>query len=120
MLKRMNFGWIIWSGIFLLFGLFSISSKNTAYLGIISLVISAIFVIVGIKNCIQTAKENKRIEEKYRGLVFRTNCIHCGYFIEADLHSFQPHRNYPEGFVYCPVCKKPVSKNAFHTEPDDS
>ncbi|MBR5738494.1 MAG: hypothetical protein IKY02_00720, partial [Lachnospiraceae bacterium] len=41
-------------------------------------------------------------------------CFKCGYVVyNYDIY-FQFHTRYPEGFVYCPYCRQPLSRNLFN------
>ena len=66
----------------------------------------------GILNAVKTTKYNNEIMSRTE--VYCTNCIYCSRPITCALKDFKAHKNYPEGFVYCPFCNRPVSKNTFN------
>lgn len=103
--------WITGS-IFIVFGLFLLMSP-IRMLSIIFFALGGILFIVGIINAITTSKYNERYLQRYQGKAFITTCHFCNHEVICRAEDFREHRNYPEGYVYCPVCKKPLSINAF-------
>lgn len=117
MLKRKRIGVIVWgvilfgiSGIFVLMCLESNASGIVLFPGIL-LMVSLVMVIGGIINAVSVTKYNNELLR--RGTKYLANCPFCKKDIKCTIADFRPHGRYPEGFIYCPVCKKPVSKNAF-------
>ena len=48
--------------------------------------------------------------------VMIAHCPKCSRQIQAkNPAQFSTHKNFPEGFMYCPYCRKPVSIRAFTT-----
>ena len=97
--------------------LLSVRSSNVGdYLGpIIILVIGILLILLYVyrRNNIETS--NRLFLRRYAGKVLVTTCFYCGHQISAHAEDFSAHRRYPEGFIYCPVCHKPLSINAFNT-----
>ena len=52
---------------------------------------------------IKVIKENTDRNSKYK-----VSCG-CGSVIEYTGSDLRYHRNYPEGYIYCPVCGQPVA-----------
>lgn len=63
-----------------------------------------------------SAKKHNNNLIKTQGRSAGLECPACKYKISVDVSSFLPHRNFPEGFVYCPACKKPLSIRLFKPE----
>ena len=82
-------------------------------LGFLVLAVGVALTVAGIVVNAGVKKENRRFLQTYEGKVFIGTCHHCDHEVECYAEDFQEHRNFPEGFVYCPVCKKPLSINAF-------
>lgn len=72
-----------------------------------------IVTIVGIVKYVSAKKYNKSFLLEYRNKIFATTCFHCGYEVDGFAQDFVKHRHYPEGYMSCPVCHKPLSLNAF-------
>ena len=41
-------------------------------------------------------------------------CPHCDFEIRYDLNQVRAHRKWPNGFIYCPNCDKPVGHNKYN------
>ena len=85
-----------------------------------ALIVGIIFLGVGVLLLILYGAANSRANEyneqylkPYEGKVLVTNCHFCHHTVQCYAEQFREHRNFPEGFVYCPVCKKPLSIKAF-------
>lgn len=39
---------------------------------------------------------------------FKTKCPHCGRELSYARNNIRPHHRWPNGFLYCPGCKRPV------------
>ena len=78
-----------------------------------------VLLVLGIREKVIKNKERARSQDLqvHQGLgdeaQFEGKCIYCNNKIIAMNSDFQWHRNYPEGYVYCRFCKKPLSKNLF-------
>ncbi|MDO4207582.1 MAG: hypothetical protein Q4D15_08330 [Lachnospiraceae bacterium] len=84
-------------------------------LPIIVLVIGIILILLYVYKRSTVNTSNKYFLRKYFGKELVTTCFYCGHQISAHAEDFSVHRRYPEGFIYCPVCHKPLSINAFNT-----
>ena len=104
--------WIVGS-IFMVLGLFLALMLTPKGLAIALLIVGVVLIIVGIINVITTNNYNKQYLQRYRGKVLISTCYFCHHEVVCYAEDFHEHRNYPEGYVYCPVCKKPLSMNAF-------
>ncbi len=129
MIKRKKIGMIVWGSILFVIGtvfmLGCIINATSRYgyrgndnivflsLGILFYVGAALLLAFGIRNVVLVSKNNRRVEEENRGILYQTNCFTCGAPVQVDIYAFQPHGRFPEGFVYCPYCKRPLSKNVF-------
>ena len=91
----------------------SLRDNSGLFLPLIMLVAGLICLIAGISSMVSARKYNESIKEAYREIRFVAKCIYCGRPVVARVSDFSPHRNYPEGFVYCSCCKKPCSKHLF-------
>ena len=110
-----------------LFGLFGnknfMESEQTFFIFILLAIVGGSLFIAGLVLVIVFGVRKARVkagnrqymeaQKYYRGKTLATNCIYCGRQVTAYAEDFHSHRNYPEGFIYCPVCKKPLSINAF-------
>ena len=72
-----------------------------------------IMTVVGLVRRSNVQRSNEAFLRRYHGALFDTTCFYCGHEIECTAEDFSIHRNYPEGFVYCPICRKPLSKKLF-------
>ena len=123
MLQRKKIGLIIWGAILLGIGIIILASSMSTgymrvpgvnagtYIGLAFAVGGGLMLGFGIKNAVSVTNHNSEI--KNDGLLHITPCPYCGAEIRARSSDFRPHGRFPEGFVYCRVCKKPVSRNAF-------
>ena len=39
---------------------------------------------------------------------FKTKCPHCGTELTYTRNNVRPHNRWPNGFIYCPNCKRPI------------
>ncbi len=136
MLKRKRIGLIVWGVILTVFGFFMLLGSGeilqNVYKGdllqtsvwiiiVVSLLLGGTLMLVfGIVNAVKVSRYNNRILEANRDIIYITTCYNCGYQISAKFTDFTPHSRFPEGFVYCPVCKKPCGKNAFRAYKQDN
>ncbi len=123
MLQRKRIGLIIWGAILLGIGLIVLAgSAGSGYMripttnagtfiGLGFIVGGGLMLGFGIKNAVSVTSHNSKIIND--GLVHITPCPYCGAEIRAKSSEFRPHSRFPEGYIYCRVCKKPVSRNAF-------
>ena len=115
MIKKARVGLIIWGAILVVIsiifaGLGSSAADFFIIFGVL-FVGGAIMIVFGILNVVKTSKYNNELLAKSG--MFNGVCPSCRSQITASVKDFKPHGRYPEGFIYCPVCKKPISKNAF-------
>lgn len=124
MLKHAKVGLIVWGCILLLGSLialiamydsFSYGDGGVAAFVILIILImlgGAIMLVFGIVSTVKASNYNREILN--RNVIYYGFCPHCGTRLDYTIKDFRPHGRYPEGFAYCKVCKKPVSRNAFH------
>ena len=123
MLQHKRVGLIIWGAILTAAGFIMFVSGAADEIGgliITGLLILAggiIMLVFGILNAVKVTRYNNELIND--GKSYTTNCVKCGRVISAQTKDFRPHGRFPEGFIYCPVCKAPISKNAF-TEYDSA
>ena len=140
MLKRKRIGLIVWGVIFNAVGfllvmwivmnedryLNSIYSQNRAegmfwiLIGIMLAAGGMIMLIFGILNAVRVTRFNNKILAETNRLTYYATCFGCGYRISARYNDFTPHSRYPDGFVYCPVCRKPLSFHLFQAVSDSA
>ena len=48
--------------------------------------------------------------------IVAVQCPHCGQHIEYYRSDVRPHRNYPNGFVYCPNCSRPIGYSLLYCD----
>ena len=111
--KKGHVGLIIIGSIFALIGAYC------TYIHISGLIIlgpALIMIALGIVFTVIANKNNNKICSLYHDKILSTTCIYCGHPVSTNIYRFRLHRRYPEGFIYCPVCKKPLSRYAFHAE----
>ena len=134
MLKKARVGLIIWGAILSVVGLYFLlgalhslapndytTNQSTAASTALILCLFGLFIlsggvlmlVFGIINAVKTKKYNKSIEND----LYVARCFVCGTEVRCNPADFTAHRNYPEGFRYCPVCRKPLSRNAFTLYP---
>ena len=133
MLKRKRTGLIVWGAVLNRIGVLlvmwivmnedrylnSIYSQNRAegmfwiLIGIMLAAGGMIMLIFGILNAVRVTRFNNKILAETNRLTYYATCFRCGYRISAKYTDFVPHSRYPNGFVYCPVCRTPCSINIF-------
>ena len=113
MLRRKRVGLLIWGTIFLIAsGIFFATDEAAGFIvGLFVLTGAILMLVFGILNVISVTKHNNTLVAE--NLDYRAQCPNCARDINARVQDFRPHGRFPEGFIYCPICKKPVSKNAF-------
>lgn len=47
---------------------------------------------------------------------FKAKCKYCGKEITYGRNNVRPHRRWPNGFVYCPGCKRPIGHEESNLE----
>ena len=78
------------------------------------LVAGIALLVIGIVLTAKSLSHNSKIREAYQDTEWYGNCIYCHSSIHCEIQNFYPHSKYPEGYMHCPICKKPVSRNALH------
>lgn len=119
MVKHKRVGLIVWGCIFILISiagaigiLASPVDEPAAMLIVLPFFIGGVIMLAfGIRNAVLVTKNNSQV--KANDDLYVTQCFRCGREIRAELKHFRPHGRYPEGFIYCPVCRTPISKRAF-------
>lgn len=118
-------GMIVWGIILILIGTiilaaFLPSAKvvNTRaiiiFLGGLFILAGVILLIAGIIFNAKRGSANRQVYAQNRDKIMVGTCVHCHNPVSARIVDFRTHKNYPEGFIYCPICKKPISVRAFH------
>ena len=80
-----------------------------------------VMLVLGIINCVKVSAYNNSIAGKVidRNLgTYYGRCYGCGTKISAKYRDFRKHKNYPEGFVYGPICRRPCSIKLFEFKED--
>lgn len=67
----------------------------------------------GIGNAVRVSRANNRVRRENEGYYFITTCYHCGRQVTCRFQDFSMHSRFPEGFVYCPACRTPLSIKTF-------
>ena len=126
--KGKKIGMLIWGTLLVLLGLGiclrCLRSHTSSDMVVIAFTIfaivipGAILIAFGIRNIILVTRYNNQLEEEYKGYVLTATCLNCRSPIRSNYKDFQVHGRYPEGFVYCPLCKAPISRNAFVKTPE--
>ena len=123
MLKRAKVGLIIWGAILsvILLILIAVAVEAGDDMGeaggavIIVLVFlllgAAAMIVLGIVNAVKTSQYNRQLLSQ--NILYDGFCPYCGTRINATIKDFRPHGRYPEGYINCMVCKKPISRNVF-------
>ena len=129
MLKRTRGGLIAWGIITFFIGIMfmyiyitdfmTAQNRSGLIVGGIILAVGLAILVSGIINAIKVSAINKQIIENDAGFSYVTNCIHCGRPVRCKIQDFHTHGRFPEGFSYCPICKHPISFNAFTKVPDN-
>lgn len=93
--------------------IFELIVRGTCYFvfPLILAIVGLILLIIGISKNKKIEKENQAIRAK--GEITQGQCPYCGYVMHVRRVDFMPHSRYPEGFVYCASCKKPMSFKLF-------
>ena len=113
MLRGKRIGLIVWGTILSVgsFALFAVDDEVATYAGIVNLIGAALMIIFGIVNIVSATKFNNIMLSGNTDFIGR--CTTCNNEIQCTIKDFRPHGRFPEGFLYCPVCKRPISRNAF-------
>ena len=113
MLRRKKIGLLIWGTIFLVASGMCFASDNAGgfVIGLFLLAGAILMIVFGIVNVVSVTKHNNILIRE--NLDYRCQCPNCARDIQARIQDFRPHGRFPEGFIYCPICKKPISRNAF-------
>ena len=124
--KRKRVGLVVWGSILVTMGLFlllsvAVTKNGWSMRSGMEMTTFALFLLLGggillgfgIRNFVLVSKYNNALENENAGITYCMNCFYCNYPVSVTYRDFQPHRRYPEGFIYCPFCKRPLSKNAF-------
>ena len=137
-MMRKKTGLIVWGAILLGFGLLFMLSSLTnivrisavksyydmRYLGLssfyflmalsVNLAIGGgVMLGFGIRNAVLVNRQNGVTLAEARKYAYNATCFRCGTAVNCTGTNFAAHPRYPEGFVYCPVCRTPLSKNLF-------
>ena len=117
MLKRTRVGLIVWGMIIIFFGIMflCLSAEDKSWL-IVGGIITAGglgLLVPGIILAIKVKVDNKRLIEENAGFSYVTTCPFCGRPVGCKIQDFRFHKRYPEGFVFCSICKHPISRSAF-------
>ena len=86
-----------------------------ALIGVAVFAGGVIMLVFGIRNAVKTTRYNNTVMSHNE--VYFANCVFCGRPITCALKDFIPHRNYPEGYITCPFCRRPLSRNVFSVSP---
>ena len=70
-------------------------------------------IIAGFIGIYKTKKRKEEFEKQYSGKIYSTQCLFCKRTVKSDRFAFRMGRYYPEGYIRCPYCKKPLSFNLF-------
>lgn len=116
MMQRARVGMIVWGAIFCVIALVLVFTSVWP-LAILFTIGGVLFLIFGIRSSARASKNNDAVMADNR--TFYARCHHCGSEVIAHSRNFRLHGRYPEGYVLCPVCKKPLSKNAFTVMTDN-
>lgn len=113
MLRKKRVGLIVWGTIFLVvsFALFLTRDAVAFSIALFVLAGAILMLVFGVINVASATRYNNILLAE--NLTFRGNCPYCNRDIQCTIRDFRLHGRYPEGFLYCPVCRKPISKNAF-------
>ncbi len=119
MLRGKRIGLIVWGIIFLFvsLALYSVGNGFASAVASINLIGALLMIIFGIVNVVSATKYNNLMLRQ--NLHYNCVCPSCAKNIDCDIKSFRRHGNFPEGFVYCPVCKHPISRNLFNVTRED-
>ena len=123
-LKRKRIGLIVWGAIVSGFALSCIISAILSSVNLTGLVVIVILylcllaggiamLVGGIINVSRVSQYNQQVLAEENRYYYAGVCPHCQHPVSCGFSSFSPHRRYPEGFIYCPYCKRPISKNLF-------
>lgn len=70
-----------------------------------------ILLLIGIIKLVKVIKHNREVVAKHE--IDFAQCPYCQYQFKAARTDFRAHRSFPEGYVSCPSCKKPLSYKLF-------
>ena len=128
--RGIRYGLLVWGIILSVLSIvsllcFIVSPRVNSVYTNVSLIYSAIFtfingqalILIFIGVSISTLKYNKEVD-KYNSTIdtntpLVARCWTCQNSVIARIEDFRTHKRFPEGFVYCPYCKTPISANAF-------
>lgn len=112
MLRKKRIGLIIWGAILFFTSLFFLSDGDGRIAAFILLPGGILLLVFGIINVVSVTKHNNILISETPN--WQGNCPNCNREVRCSIRDFRPHGRYPEGYIYCPICKKPISKNAFN------
>ena len=139
--KRARVGMIVWGSILLGFGsiigIISISGIagvriNRYYYSAASLLSSyyiflafalnfliggGLLLAFGIRSAALARRHNTQVYIEDSNFTYSAVCYRCSASVTCTYSQFRPHARFPEGFVYCPVCRTPLSINLFSKIP---
>ena len=108
MLLHQRPGMFVWGGILAIIGIvFMITGGAGFYVGIPFVIGGALLIIFGVRRTIKVNETNAALMAQ--GAYMKGQCYKCGLDVSVERKLFQPHRNFPDGFIYCPSCKIPLS-----------
>ena len=114
-MEHKKIGLIVWGAIMAVIGLIFLSTGRGVagfiVLGLMFLAGGGVMLAFGIRNAVLVTRKNTALLND--GKLYAAYCPYCRSEIRAQTRNFAVHRNFPEGFMYCPVCRKPISRNAF-------
>lgn len=132
MLKRTRAAFFVWGGILVCFGMIFIGIAATTFVdygfeassdmtssalfcalvpGLIMILVAALLFIIGGIKAGKVRKYNRKLIAENE--IDEADCPYCHVTNRIRRIDFIPHRKFPEGFIYCKACKKPLSYNTF-------
>lgn len=72
-----------------------------------------IMTIIGLVKYFSAKRYNEAFVSQYQDKIFVATCFRCGHEVECLAEDFSEHRLYPDGYVYCSICRQPLSFQIF-------
>ena len=91
----------------------AIAAISMIIIGLFALAGGIVMLIAGILNATKVSRYNRQVLEEEKRYYYSGICPFCQRTVNCEYADFNPHKRYPEGFIYCPICRKPISRNAF-------
>ena len=102
--------------------MFAYANPNSEALGIL-IAYTLLFFLLGTTVLLLGLDSRKKVIEYNQQIIDKdliATCFCCKQKIIVNSSKFKPHKLYPNGFIYCPVCHTPLNRCLFIENDFDS